>query len=685
MAIEIEIEEGLGVDVDIDDVNADPPLEWDDDDRNLVATFSMSEKGQEELKRISTKMKDAFDNEWEAQTERRERSAADWKIFIGNLEKKTFPFENCANINVPIAYENIIRLAFRMSGELFGDWTNVIGVLPTGPEDMDASALLSKHANWQFEHQITDFPRQMDKAILKFLLDGDVTCHSFYDSATRKNRHEILGPDEFIVPNGIMSSKPDYADSPFVCRVLTYTRQQVYKMKGIWFGVDELLENELGSDEDEIDSPMKQATADVQGTEQPDAPTYPTYKILLWVGWMDMPGYERPRYVQGYIHNETGKLLQLTIHERTPWEEVERYLEQERELEAFRENKKLYNEAANLAIQSQDAMMANPMVDDIDKMSSSMEGGGLPPPPVKPKWMKDEDDDEERPPEIRKEPELQFTHGVLIEPLDGTIGFGFGQLVADLNKAANTVIDQYVDAATVSNVSEIIATADVKFAKNFRSRPGAMHKVENISGDDLHKSIMVLPKGAANPQMIQLIELLIKWGQSAPQSPDILSGAPGKSGETRGGITIRSEHAIKQLSVITRKFSRFVALIYKKNAELNSIFMDEAEFVAVNNKELGAMEMLEVGRDLYRRQYDVTFRSDMMYSSASQKIQEADELVNMAMTIPYLQSNPLFVKTAIIKALKAREEHDMAKIIEESPDPMPPQEEGGEVPSGVPV
>jgi len=669
----MKVELDKDVEVEGIDTTEEPEeqLDWDDNDPNLVATFSQTEKGRVELKRIENEIKDTFDREWDAQEARREQIAKDHKTFIGMLSKKTYPFENCANVNVPIAYENIIRLGFRIVGELFGDWTNVVGTLPVGPDDQEAADLLSTHSNWQMTEQIQDFPAQMEKAVFQFLLQGDVTCHSYRDPDNKINRHEILSSDEFLVPNNITSCQPDYSDSPFVCRIYHFTDAQLYAKKLLWEGVAEILEKAKDGEDDSLDFPLKEAHADSHSVTKPDEPTFNQHKILYWVGYMQMPGYERPRFVQGYLHYETGRLLQLSIHEHAESAEIERFERQTQELKAYQAQIEQYTQLVHSITDSETGMMADETVPSAVKMEYSMVGSQLPPAPVAPAWLSDPDDPEEGPAPIEKKPVYQFTHGVLIEPVEGTIGYGFGRLVADLNVAANVLIDQYIDAATVNNTSEIVVTSDVKFKKPFRSRPGAMHTVSSISANDLQRSIMVLPKSTANPQMRELVDTLVRWGQSAPQSPDILSGAPGKSGETFRGISTRSEHATKQLSVIARKFARFVARIYRQNARLNANFMEEQEFFNVNNHRLGMTQQLSIGRALYKRPYSVFFRSDLTFSSQSEKVQKADELVQMALQIPVLAQNPQFIQRAVVKALEARGEHEMADLVKATP-PAPP-------------
>lgn len=671
--MEIKIENGAQFSLDDTEIGAEALFTWSDEDTNLVAKFSETKRGQAELKRLTDEIMELFTNEWDAQEEHREKTAADFSTFLGKLKPKSFPFENCANVNVPISYESIVRLTFRLFSELFGDMTNPVGVLPVGPDDEVEAILKSKHINYQMTEVIQDFFPQMFKALMMFIHDGHVTCHSFYDPVRRSNRHEVLGPDQFVVPNSNASLMPDYSDAPFVCRIHYYTKQQLTRMRGIWYGVDNLIGMKGSFDDDADEQPMAAAHSEVLGIEETVPRSVATHKIIQWVGWIDMPGIVKgemaPRFMQAYIHYDSRVMLQLTVHEQASWTEIERFRREEAELKEYKEQFTNYTAAYSAMAGAQQAIIDNPDVPMEDKQTLSLQSTLPPPAPVPPQWLNGADPDTASPRELKKNPVYQFTKGCLIEPREGAIGFGFGRLLADLNVAANTLLDQYIDAATVANTNEIVTTSEVRFKKPFRTRPGYMHTVEATSSD-LRNSIITLPKSPANPQLRELVETLVKWGQSAPQAPDILTGMPGKSGETLGGIQTRSGHAMKQLSAIARKFAGFVVLVYKQNARLNAIFLDEEEFFKVNNNKLGITETLRIGRAMYRGDYNVIFRSSLDFSTKEEKIAKADELVQMSLSVPFLAQNQLFCQKAIIKALEARDEHELAELVRQTP-PVP--------------
>jgi hypothetical protein len=131
--------------------------------------------GKKALREISALVLDEIEQASDDREEYCQRSAEDWKIFTGDIPSKRFPFEHCANLHVPIAIENTMRVVSHVSSEVFGDWNNVFGVLPMGPQDDIIAQILSVHGNWQLRQQIPGFSRQMDSGMLQFFYIGDVS------------------------------------------------------------------------------------------------------------------------------------------------------------------------------------------------------------------------------------------------------------------------------------------------------------------------------------------------------------------------------------------------------------------------------------------------------------------------------------------------------------------------------
>jgi hypothetical protein len=279
-----------------------------------------------------------------------------------------------------------------------------------------------------------------------------------------------------------------------------------------------------------------------------------------------------------------------------------------------------------------------------------------------------------------------------IPAVAGNLGMGFGRMQADLNRAQNTMLDQYIDGATMNNASGVITTSQVEFEREFKIGPGVINKLKTLLPGELHNNIMPLQVGAPSQGLIDGVQMLNSWAQSSIQAPDVLSGEPGKSGETFRGISTRVEQATKQLSVATRKFAYpFLTQVLRNNARLNSIFLDDEEVFMVNdhklNDETGQMESqwiaMKAGRKMYRRNYNTELKADMKYGSDAARSADADQMLQVVMQVPSLQANMAIQYAAVKDMLEARGKSDMIPML--GPPPPPPNAPmAPPMPEGVP-
>lgn len=674
--------------IDLDEeVKTEKPLEYDEEEANLVAVFAESDtkQGAAALQELAELGHSTFEEDWKSTEEYREQRAKDWTIFSGVLPKKTFPWEDCANGHVPIMLENISRLVFRAKGELIGDGQNIFGVSPVGPDDQDIAEILTRHGNWQITEDIPDFLRQIDRGLLLFFTHGDVTCFSGWDSQREQNRHEMLTSDEFVVPYVYTSTMPDYSDCPRYSRVRRYYRHELESMRGIWYGVDEVIAQEPPDWEDEPDSPMRKAQQEVDKARPPEDEPGP-YKIIEWYGWATLPNQPRQHFVKMVFDHRTKRLMQLNVNEEADWKERSRFEDQSRQRKEYLAAKATYETAARQ--QAEVVGAAEDIAEGAGEMAQAV-APPIPESPMRPDWM-DDDDSEPEPP--RKTPVHMASHGVCIEPLTGNLGYGYGMIEADFNRAANTMLNQFVDAATLGNCKGIITSSTVQFNGEYNRKPGSINQVKGVTGDDLRKHVMPDDPSPANPQLFEGVKFFQEVGQSAIQSPDVLSGEPGKSGETFRGISARIEQATKQISVATRKFADFMGVVLRNNARLNAIFLPDEEIVRINDHRIGRTEELTIGRWMYERDYRVRIRADLKYTSDAARVADADAVLSGVMQIPQLAMNNRLIYELTKRAFEARDMHDLVPMLGPAPPvtgmapPMPPgmpgQQPGANGPSG---
>lgn len=677
---------------------------YDEDLDNLCFAFDGHPTGKEALKDIGAKVEGDFDDAWDGHEEYRERFNRDWKLFSGDLAPKEEPWKACANTNVPIMIQNVMRIQFRMKSELFGDWSETFHYKPLrlDPTNVEAAQLMTIHDNWQFRQQISDFSRQQDRGLLAFLVAGDVTCHSFRDDDLEENRHEILTTDEFVTPYVFVSTRPDYSDVPYRVKVLHRFRHQLEAKRGQWFGIEEILDgDEVGSDiEGKPEPSLRISVAQTAGEDAPQTSANSSRKILLYEGWLEpdlFPGQKRSRFCQMHYDVDSQTVLQFRIHEKEDWRDRIRFDRETSELQAYQAASAQYEQMAAAYPQEREAyelaafeaghsasMMGMPL-QQAQAMVPPPPDEPTPPPP--PGWLAESADGQPRP--IKTVPIHMFSHGVCIENLVGTSGLGYGRVQADLNRAANTAMSQYTDAASLGNSWGMITTDIVNLDRPIKIAPGRINQVKGISGEQLKANLIELKPSPANPQMMDIVKQNYEWGESSMAAPDVFSGAPGKSGETWRGQAARTEQATKQTSVLATGYARFFKQIVENNRELNSMFVDDNALVDVTHK--GEPRQVRVSRELYRRGYQVEISSDLRFVAQSQKIMEATELVQMAGSYPPLQGNYAFAYEALKLLLEARNQHSLvAKLGPRPPDPQvpmgtpPPMPPGGPTPPGQP-
>lgn len=706
------------------------PLVYSDDELNLVTSFKLVPKGVDALKKIADQVCEDFDKCWTATEQYRKRMADDWRIFSGDLPDKKYPFEHCANAHVPIMIENISRLTFRAYGEVFGNWDNVFNVLPVGPDDNDIAEVMTKHDNWQLRNIITDFPRQMHRMFLAFFSIGDVTCHSYFDPERNSNRHEVLTPDQFVIPFVYTTTQPDYSDVPFMVKIMHMERHQLQAMRKQWEDTDAVIrrmtpeylggakanpgiktkgkENHPSYD-DSPEQELSDTVAQVTGVDKPDDARFAPYKILWFEGWLELPNQDRDRYVQVIIDPHTKTILKMTIHEQPDWQDQRRFDRQMAERDQYQ---MMLDQHAAMALhltqqhqatvndlgQAQDAvavgreqgsfgpLQSQAMTESIDAMTPSEPM--IPPPPPGPQWINDLEQSEDDPmgglplpKPVKRVPIRLFTHVVCIEPLVGSLGLGYGRIEADFTRAANVALSQFTDSATRANIKSFLTAAGIQMPQDATLAPGQFLEVPGVAPGDIQGAVMPLEFGPANPQLMEVVKLMSDMGQSAIQAPSVLSGESGKSGETFRGQQGRMDAATKQLSVVTGKLVDGLKQITKNNGALNAINLPEEQIVEVTNHITRTAQSLPVSRRFWERNYMVEFRSDLRFTSSATRIAEADNMMQIAGGLPMLQGNYAFIHAALKAMLDARGKAEFLPLI--GAPPPPPQVFG--VPTSPPA
>jgi chaperonin GroES len=183
---------------------------------------------------------------------------------------------------------------------------------------------------------------------------------------------------------------------------------------------------------------------------------------------------------------------------------------------------------------------------------------------------------------VKIEPVQYYTkYDFIPNPDGGFYSIGFGRLLGPLNESSNTIINQLVDAGSLSNLQSgfigkglRIKMGEAKFA------PGEW-KAVNATGDDIKKQIFPLPVRDPSPVLFNLLDLLLKSGKELASVAEIFVGKmPGQN--TPATTTMATiEQGMKVFTAVYKRVYRSLAKEFQKLYVLNREYMNPEEYVDV--------------------------------------------------------------------------------------------------------
>ncbi len=166
-------------------------------------------------------------------------------------------------------------------------------------------------------------------------------------------------------------------------------------------------------------------------------------------------------------------------------------------------------------------------------------------------------------------------------PDGGFYDIGFGRLLGPINNSANTIINQLVDAGSLSNLQAgfIGKGLRIKMGES-RFQPGEW-KAVNAVGDDLKKQIFPLPVREPSQVLFNLLDLLLKSGKELASVAEIFVGKmPGQN--TPATTTMATiEQGMKVFTAVYKRVYRSLTSEFRKIYKLNRTYLNPEEYIDV--------------------------------------------------------------------------------------------------------
>jgi hypothetical protein len=262
----------------------------------------------------------------------------------------------------------------------------------------------------------------------------------------------------------------------------------------------------------------------------------------------------------------------------------------------------------------------------------------------------------------------RFSHGVCIENPDGSHGIGVGMLLMPHQKAAQILLNQFIDQATLANSDRGVIHENLKLDPGVKTiDPGTFERVRGVPPDQLEKAIVRFPSSPANNQLLTGMQLQMGDADAISSAPDVLSGEK-EGDETFRGQATRVEQAVKQLTVYASNFLMCLDQVAKNNALLNFMYESDEHLKDVLDPATQQMTQIKIGRDMYRGGFGIIFSADLSFSSRAARISEADDALGMVTKGIPPQLKTIVFKPQMISALarnclKARGLNDLVGMV----------------------
>lgn len=262
-----------------------------------------------------------------------------------------------------------------------------------------------------------------------------------------------------------------------------------------------------------------------------------------------------------------------------------------------------------------------------------------------------------------------FTKYPFIPSPDGGIyDLGFGILLGPLNESINSLINQLLDAGTLSNTAGGFLGRGAKIRSGDTSfRPFEWKRVDS-SGDDLRKNVVPLDTKAPSTVLFSLLQLLINYGERVAGATDPQVGE--NPGQNTPAETSRNMIAEGQRVFIGiyKRLHRAMKEEFRKLYLLNQAYLDEAvEYYAVASST--PSKVLRI--DYFPTEKSICPTADPNMVSDTQKVQQAQFLKAAAASTPGYDTAA--VERRYLRALQITDIESVYPGPDKVPAPVPLQ------------
>jgi len=244
-------------------------------------------------------------------------------------------------------------------------------------------------------------------------------------------------------------------------------------------------------------------------------------------------------------------------------------------------------------------------------------------------------------------------------PDGGFYDIGFGRLIGPINASVDTLINQLVDAGSLSNLQAgfIAKGLRVKMGDS-KFQPGEW-KAVNATGQDLKQQIFPLPVREPSAVLFKLLELLSQSAKELASVAEIFVGKmPGQN--TPATTTMASiEQGMKLFTAVYKRVYRSLAKEFQKLYKLNRIYLDPQVQIDIVDEPIEQSDYLG-------NEKDIIPAADPAAASQQERLQKAQSMLQL---IQLGTINPMEVTKRLLEAMEIPNPEQLMQQPQPKPDP----------------
>ena len=244
-----------------------------------------------------------------------------------------------------------------------------------------------------------------------------------------------------------------------------------------------------------------------------------------------------------------------------------------------------------------------------------------------------------------------FTNYTFISNPDSIFGYGFGSLLLGITSTMNTSINQMLDAATANNMKGGWVLKGSQMNRGDQHFSMGQFKQVSVRSDDIRKAILPLEFSPPSQVLLNLLSFMQGQVDRLTTVTEIFSGGMPRSDTTATSSTIAQEEGAKVFTMIQKGIHRSFKDELKKMYDLNSIFLDQTEYINVISGD--NIETMLISIDDYKAPLDIVPVSDPSIISQGEIAQKAEYLASVVERNPFLAQDADAQKLVMQRRLEA--------------------------------